>query len=94
MEKKFKKLKESISYERALGALTGLAIGDALGMPSQTLSQQDIQKHYGNITTFISPISDHPVSHGLKAGPNSNLVMPGTIFEMDFNPSLIASMLD
>jgi ADP-ribosylglycohydrolase len=68
MENKWKKLKEGISYDRALGALTGLAIGDALGMPSQTLSQHDIKKHYGDITTFISPISDHPVSHGLKAG--------------------------
>ena len=34
-------------YEHALGALNGLAIGDALGMPSQTLTTQEIKEHYG-----------------------------------------------
>lgn len=68
MENKYKISKEDILYERALGALTGLAIGDALGMPSQTLTPQNIQKHYGKISSFIAPFSDHPVSHGLIAG--------------------------
>lgn len=52
-------------YEHALGALNGLAIGDALGMPSQTLTTQEIKEHYGVITDFIPPFFDHPVSHGL-----------------------------
>lgn len=54
--------------DRALGALTGMAVGDALGMPSQTLTPADIRKHYGQITGFVAPFPDHPVSHGLKAG--------------------------
>ena len=56
-----------IQYDRACGALAGMAIGDAMGMPSQTLSRADILRHYGVISTFIAPFPDHPVSHGLKA---------------------------
>jgi ADP-ribosylglycohydrolase len=61
-------ISEDIVFDRALAALTGLAIGDALGMPSQTLPPQDIKTHYGTITGFVAPFPDHPVSHGLTAG--------------------------
>ncbi len=44
-----------------------MAIGDALGMPSQTLTRADIVRHYGRITDFVAPMNDHPVSHGLAA---------------------------
>ncbi|WP_371225796.1 ADP-ribosylglycohydrolase family protein [Roseovarius sp. 2305UL8-3] len=53
--------------DRALGAFWGLALGDALGMPSQTLTCAEIRAHYGQITDFIAPFEDHPFSHGLKA---------------------------
>lgn len=55
-------------FDHAEGALFGLAIGDALGMPSQTLSRADIQARYGRINGFVAPFDDHPVSHGLTAG--------------------------
>lgn len=51
--------------DRALAALAGVALGDALGMPSQTLSRAAIARHYGRITDFVAPFADHPVSHGL-----------------------------
>lgn len=54
-------------FDRACGALIGMAVGDALGMPSQTLTRADIIRHYGRITDFVAPIDDHPVSHGLSA---------------------------
>ena len=54
--------------DRAQAALYGLALGDALGMPSQTLTCADIKRHYGVINDFVDPIPDHPVSHGLHAG--------------------------
>ena len=54
-------------FDRACAALIGMAVGDALGMPSQTLSRGDIMRHYGQITDFVPPIDDHPVSHGLAA---------------------------
>jgi ADP-ribosylglycohydrolase len=53
--------------DRALGALTGVALGDALGMPSQTLSRVRIAEVYGRIEDFVAPFHDHPVSHGLRA---------------------------
>lgn len=53
--------------DRALGALTGVALGDALGMPSQTLSRDSIARAYGRIGDFLAPFDDHPVSHGLAA---------------------------
>lgn len=52
---------------RAIGALAGIAIGDALGMPSQTMTRAAIVAAYGRITDFVAPIEDHPVSHGLSA---------------------------
>ncbi|MEZ5868510.1 MAG: ADP-ribosylglycohydrolase family protein [Defluviimonas denitrificans] len=54
--------------DRALGALIGVALGDALGMPSQTLPRARIAAAYGRITDLIDPVADHPVSHGLRAG--------------------------
>ncbi len=54
--------------DRALGALVGGAIGDALGMPTQLLSPAQIKASYGFVDSFISPSDDHPVSKGLSAG--------------------------
>lgn len=56
------------TLDRALGALTGVAVGDALGMPAQTMERTEIIRHYGKITGFVAPCDDHPVSHGLLAG--------------------------
>lgn len=56
-----------VRFDRAMGALAGLALGDALGMPSQTLPQATIREKYGKITDFVAPYADHPVSHGLPA---------------------------
>jgi ADP-ribosylglycohydrolase len=58
---------EEPTFDRAMGALIGVALGDAMGMPSQTLSRDAIWAAYGRITNFVAPIPDHPVSHGLKA---------------------------
>ncbi|WP_171180437.1 ADP-ribosylglycohydrolase family protein [Ruegeria sp. HKCCD8929] len=58
----------SSKLDRAYGALIGMAIGDALGMPSQTMSPEQICRHYGQITGFVAPYPNHPVSHGLSAG--------------------------
>jgi ADP-ribosylglycohydrolase len=57
-----------IENDRAVGALLGVAIGDALGMPSQTLPRDRIRALYGTIGDFIAATSDHPVSGGLPAG--------------------------
>jgi len=54
--------------DRATGALWGVALGDAMGMPSQTLTRAEISDAYGWIDDFVDPVEGHPVSHGLTAG--------------------------
>lgn len=54
--------------DRALGALVGGALGDALGMPTQLLSPAQIRGTYGFVDRFVAPEPDHPVSRGLAAG--------------------------
>jgi ADP-ribosylglycohydrolase len=54
---------------RALGALYGLAIGDALGMPTQSRSRPEIVARYGGLLdTFEPGPPDHPLAAGLPAG--------------------------
>lgn len=55
-------------FDRALGALVGGALGDALGMPTQLLSAAEIRETLGPVEDFVSPAPDHPVSRGLAAG--------------------------
>ncbi len=55
--------------ERALGALLGLAIGDALGMPTQLLSRDQIVRDYGPLLAGFEPAPpDHPIAAGMTAG--------------------------
>jgi ADP-ribosylglycohydrolase len=54
---------------RALGALYGLAIGDALGMPTQSLPRAEIVARYGALVGEFHPGPDgHPLAAGLRAG--------------------------
>jgi len=59
---------EQRAMDRALGALAGVAIGDAMGMPTQTLSRAQIGLSYGVITDLTDAVSGQPVSAGLMAG--------------------------
>ncbi|WP_241992747.1 ADP-ribosylglycohydrolase family protein [Cryobacterium lactosi] len=56
--------------DRALGALTGLAIGDALGMPSQMMSRPEVLRRFGvdGVTGFEPAADDHPLAAGMPAG--------------------------
>lgn len=54
---------------RARGSLVGLALGDALGMPTQSLTREEIVARYGPVMEcFVAPSSDHPYAAGLPAG--------------------------
>ena len=53
--------------DRARGALTGLAIGDALGMATQSMTYDDIVREYGEIRDFCAPLASNPYSAGLPA---------------------------
>jgi ADP-ribosylglycohydrolase len=52
----------------ALGALYGLAIGDALGMPTQMMSRETIANRYGTLRSFEPAAADHPLAAGMTAG--------------------------
>jgi len=58
----------SSELNSALGALYGLAIGDALGMPTQLLSPEDVDQRFGSITWFQPAPDDPPIAAGLPAG--------------------------
>ncbi len=54
---------------RARGALYGLAIGDALGMPTQMLSRAEITRRWGGFLHGFEPAPPgHPIAAGLPAG--------------------------
>jgi len=54
---------------RARGALYGLAIGDALGMPTQMLSRQEIRDRWGELLPGFEPAPPgHPIGAGMPAG--------------------------
>ena len=55
-------------FDRALGALLGSAIGDAMGMPAQSLSPDAIKRLYGDIEGFRDAAAAHPFAAGLAAG--------------------------
>lgn len=58
-----------MSLARATGALHGLALGDALGMPTQSLPRAVIVARYGHLLTGFHPAPDeHPLAAGLPAG--------------------------
>lgn len=54
--------------ERASGALLGLALGDALGMPTQSLSRTQIQERFGRIEGLMDAPPDQPIAPGMPAG--------------------------
>jgi ADP-ribosylglycohydrolase len=58
---------QALALDRARAALWGGALGDAMGMPSQTLPRAVIAERYGRIAGFIAPHDGHPISHGLSA---------------------------
>jgi ADP-ribosylglycohydrolase len=55
-------------HDRAVGALTGLAVGDALGMPTQYLPRETIQDRYGILDDFHPGPDDNEISRGQPAG--------------------------
>lgn len=60
--------KTDLAMDRALGALYGLAIGDALGMPTQELDREAARRIIGSPPAFRAGPAENPISHGLPAG--------------------------
>lgn len=54
--------------DRAVGALVGLAVGDALGMPTQSLSREEICAQFGQVDGLHDAAPDQPIAPGMPAG--------------------------
>ncbi|WP_339529243.1 ADP-ribosylglycohydrolase family protein [Pseudomonas mucidolens] len=55
-------------HARALGAFYGLALGDALGMPTQSLSREQVKARFGEITALQDAAADQPIAPNMPAG--------------------------
>ncbi|NMY10791.1 ADP-ribosylglycohydrolase family protein [Pseudomonas veronii] len=56
------------AHNRALGAFYGLALGDALGMPTQSLSREQVRARFGAITGLEDADADQPIAPNMPAG--------------------------
>ncbi|MEY8655670.1 ADP-ribosylglycohydrolase family protein [Brachybacterium paraconglomeratum] len=54
--------------DRAHGALLGLALGDALGMPTQSLPHARIAALHGRVDRLLDAAGDQPIAPGMPAG--------------------------
>lgn len=61
-------LSAAAQLDRACGALLGLAIGDALGMPTQLMPRAVIAARYGVLDGFHDGPMENPISAGMPAG--------------------------
>ena len=75
--------------DRAAGALYGLAVGDALGMPTESMPRPEIVARYGPLLAEFQPgAADQPLAPGLPAGTVTDdteqaLLLAGLIIEGD-----------
>lgn len=54
--------------DHAIGALAGLALGDALGMPTQSMSPDGIARVYGGpVRGFVDADAGQPIAPGMRA---------------------------
>lgn len=56
------------AQDRAHGALLGLALGDALGMPTQSLPHARIAALHGRVDRLLDAPDDQPIAPGMPAG--------------------------
>jgi len=84
---------------RARGCLAGVAIGDAMGMPTEFMARDEIKERFGYITSFRAPFKDHPLVSDLRRGQvtddtQQTLLMAETIIEKKkVSPNIFAKKL-
>lgn len=57
-----------LMLSRSMGCLAGVAIGDAMGMPTSSFSPEQIREKFGKVTNFMDAPNGHIIHDGLKAG--------------------------
>ncbi|KXH87009.1 ADP-ribosylglycohydrolase family protein [Sporosarcina sp. HYO08] len=53
---------------KVIGSLVGVALGDAMGMPSQLWPRERVKAHFGKIDGFLPGPDEHHIVKGFKAG--------------------------
>ncbi|MBY7144545.1 ADP-ribosylglycohydrolase family protein [Virgibacillus sp. NKC19-3] len=86
--------------DKILGTLYGLAIGDALGMPSELWSRRKVKDFFGQITTFLDGPAENDVACNFTKGQftddtSQGLLIIDALNKNNFEPSnkLIAEEL-
>lgn len=59
---------KDMKNNRALAALQGLALGDALGMPTQSMSPGEINEYYGAISGLTDSVAEQKIAPSMPAG--------------------------
>lgn len=59
---------ETMVLNKVVGTLVGVALGDAMGMPSEMWSRRKVKQRFGVITEFLPGPDDHFIVKGFKAG--------------------------
>jgi len=87
-------------YDRIYGCLVGVAVGDAMGMPSSMMDPETIRKTFhGGIKDFVPAPPDHVIHKGMQAGEVTDdtqqtlLVADSLIANGEVNPHDIAHRL-
>jgi ADP-ribosylglycohydrolase len=81
-------------YSRILGALLGVAAGDAMGMPTEMWSQKRIKNRFGKVSEFLPGPPDNEISAGLAAGETTDdtivtVLVAETLLECNGRPDAI-----
>lgn len=77
--------------EQILGTITGMALGDAMGMPSELWSRRKIKEFFGTIDDFLDSPPENPAAIGLKRGEITDdtcqaLIILDSLIETGFVP--------
>jgi ADP-ribosylglycohydrolase len=69
MYRSMREEKKQVLFEKILGCLIMVAVGDALGMPAHDMTIDEIRERFGGpIRDLKSPFKDSRVHRGMKAG--------------------------
>lgn len=82
---------EAVMKDNILGTLYGMAVGDALGMPSELWSRRKVKAYFGVITDFLDGPDENEVARHFKKGQFTDdtsqaLVILDALVENDFTP--------
>lgn len=78
---------------KIVGALYGMAIGDAMGMPPELWSRKKVKEYFGTVTDFLDGPEENDVARNFTRGQYTDdtsqaLVILDALIENDFTPDV------